>query len=58
VTAEFKKFDLAHVMPMHCSGQNFTDLAKREMPGKTRAVRCRHHLSVHGPASPRLMGDI
>jgi 7,8-dihydropterin-6-yl-methyl-4-(beta-D-ribofuranosyl)aminobenzene 5'-phosphate synthase len=34
VMAELKKFDLAHVLPMHCSGQNFVDLAKQEMPEK------------------------
>lgn len=34
VMAELKKFDLAHVMPMHCSGQNFVDLATKEMPEK------------------------
>ncbi len=34
VMAELKKFDLEHVMPMHCSGQNFVDLAKAEMPEK------------------------
>jgi 7,8-dihydropterin-6-yl-methyl-4-(beta-D-ribofuranosyl)aminobenzene 5'-phosphate synthase len=34
VMAELKTFDLEHVMPMHCSGQNFIDLAKREMPEK------------------------
>jgi len=34
VMAELKKFDLDHVMPMHCSGQNFVDLAKAEMPEK------------------------
>src|SRR5215470_9825064 len=34
VMTELKKFDLAHVMPMHCSGQNFIDLAKQEMPEK------------------------
>jgi len=34
VMAELKKFDLAHVMPMHCSGQNFIDLAKQEIPEK------------------------
>ena len=32
--AELKKFDLEHVMPMHCSGQNFIDLAKRDIPEK------------------------
>jgi 7,8-dihydropterin-6-yl-methyl-4-(beta-D-ribofuranosyl)aminobenzene 5'-phosphate synthase len=32
--AELKKFDLDHVMPMHCSGQNFVDLAAKEMPEK------------------------
>lgn len=34
VMAELKKFDIEHVMPMHCSGQNFVDLAKQEMPEK------------------------
>jgi 7,8-dihydropterin-6-yl-methyl-4-(beta-D-ribofuranosyl)aminobenzene 5'-phosphate synthase len=34
VMAELKKFDLEHVMPMHCSGQNFVDLAGKEMPEK------------------------
>lgn len=34
VMAELKKFDLDYVMPMHCSGQNFVDLAKQEMPEK------------------------
>jgi 7,8-dihydropterin-6-yl-methyl-4-(beta-D-ribofuranosyl)aminobenzene 5'-phosphate synthase len=34
VMAELKKFDLDHVLPMHCSGQNFVDLAKQEMPEK------------------------
>jgi len=34
VMAELKKFDLDHVMPMHCSGQNFVDLAEKEMPEK------------------------
>ena len=34
VMAELKKFDLAHVMPMHCSGQNFIDLAKQQIPEK------------------------
>jgi 7,8-dihydropterin-6-yl-methyl-4-(beta-D-ribofuranosyl)aminobenzene 5'-phosphate synthase len=34
VMAELKKFDLEHVLPMHCSGQNFIDLAKQEMPEK------------------------
>ena len=34
VMAELKTFDLDHVLPMHCSGQNFIDLAKREMPEK------------------------
>jgi 7,8-dihydropterin-6-yl-methyl-4-(beta-D-ribofuranosyl)aminobenzene 5'-phosphate synthase len=32
--AELKTFDLEHVMPMHCSGQNFIDLVKKEMPEK------------------------
>lgn len=34
VMGELKKFDLDHVMPMHCSGQNFVDLASQEMPEK------------------------
>ncbi len=34
VMAELKTFDPEHVMPMHCSGQNFIDLAKKEMPEK------------------------
>ena len=34
VMAELKQFDLEHVMPMHCSGQNFVDLANKEMPEK------------------------
>lgn len=34
VMAELKKFALEHVLPMHCSGQNFIDLAKQEMPEK------------------------
>ena len=34
VIAELQKFDLEHVMPMHCSGQNFVDLASKEMPEK------------------------
>jgi len=34
VVGELKKFDIEHVMPMHCSGQNFVDLASKEMPEK------------------------
>jgi 7,8-dihydropterin-6-yl-methyl-4-(beta-D-ribofuranosyl)aminobenzene 5'-phosphate synthase len=34
VMAELRKFDLAHVLPMHCSGVNFVELAKQEMPEK------------------------
>jgi 7,8-dihydropterin-6-yl-methyl-4-(beta-D-ribofuranosyl)aminobenzene 5'-phosphate synthase len=34
VMTELKKFDLEYVMPMHCSGQNFVDLAMKEMPEK------------------------
>ena len=34
VMAELKKVDPEHVLPMHCSGQNFIDLAKAEMPEK------------------------
>jgi 7,8-dihydropterin-6-yl-methyl-4-(beta-D-ribofuranosyl)aminobenzene 5'-phosphate synthase len=32
--AGLQEFDLEHVMPMHCSGQNFVDLAAKEMPEK------------------------
>ena len=32
--AGLKKFDLEHVLPMHCSGVNFVELAKQEMPEK------------------------
>jgi 7,8-dihydropterin-6-yl-methyl-4-(beta-D-ribofuranosyl)aminobenzene 5'-phosphate synthase len=38
IMAELKKFDIEHVMPMHCSGQNFVDLAQKEMP--ERLVLC------------------
>jgi len=31
---ELKKFALEHVLAMHCSGQNFIDQAKQEMPKK------------------------
>lgn len=34
VMAELQKFDLEHFMPMHCSGQNFVDIAGKEMPEK------------------------
>jgi 7,8-dihydropterin-6-yl-methyl-4-(beta-D-ribofuranosyl)aminobenzene 5'-phosphate synthase len=34
VMVELKKFDLSHVLPMHCSGANFIELAKQEMPEK------------------------
>jgi 7,8-dihydropterin-6-yl-methyl-4-(beta-D-ribofuranosyl)aminobenzene 5'-phosphate synthase len=34
VMTELKTFDIEHVMPMHCSGQNFVDMAKQEMPEK------------------------
>jgi 7,8-dihydropterin-6-yl-methyl-4-(beta-D-ribofuranosyl)aminobenzene 5'-phosphate synthase len=34
VMTKLTKFDLEHVMPMHCSGQNFVDLAAKEMPEK------------------------
>jgi 7,8-dihydropterin-6-yl-methyl-4-(beta-D-ribofuranosyl)aminobenzene 5'-phosphate synthase len=32
VMAELKTFDLEHVLPMHCSGENFLALAKQEIP--------------------------
>jgi 7,8-dihydropterin-6-yl-methyl-4-(beta-D-ribofuranosyl)aminobenzene 5'-phosphate synthase len=34
VMVELKKFDLEHVLPMHCSGVNFVELAKQEIPEK------------------------
>jgi 7,8-dihydropterin-6-yl-methyl-4-(beta-D-ribofuranosyl)aminobenzene 5'-phosphate synthase len=34
VMTELNKFDLGHVMPMHCSGQNFVDLSAKVMPEK------------------------
>jgi 7,8-dihydropterin-6-yl-methyl-4-(beta-D-ribofuranosyl)aminobenzene 5'-phosphate synthase len=34
VMTELKQFELEHVMPMHCSGQNFINLAAKEMPEK------------------------
>jgi metal-dependent hydrolase (beta-lactamase superfamily II) len=34
VIAVLKKFDPDHVLPMHCSGHDFIDLAKQEMPEK------------------------
>lgn len=34
VMAELKTFDMDHVLPMHCSGTNFVELAKQEMPEK------------------------
>ena len=32
--AELKKFDFQHVLPMHCSGVNFVEVAKQEIPEK------------------------
>jgi 7,8-dihydropterin-6-yl-methyl-4-(beta-D-ribofuranosyl)aminobenzene 5'-phosphate synthase len=32
VMAELKAQDIDHVFPMHCSGPNFLEAAKREMP--------------------------
>jgi hypothetical protein len=29
--AELQKFELEHVIPMHCSGQTFIDLVHKEM---------------------------
>jgi 7,8-dihydropterin-6-yl-methyl-4-(beta-D-ribofuranosyl)aminobenzene 5'-phosphate synthase len=34
IMGELKKFDLDHLIPMHCSGSNFLEAAKREMPEK------------------------
>jgi 7,8-dihydropterin-6-yl-methyl-4-(beta-D-ribofuranosyl)aminobenzene 5'-phosphate synthase len=30
--AELKTLDIQHIFPMHCSGANFLEAAKREMP--------------------------
>jgi hypothetical protein len=35
-------------MPMHCSGQNFIDLAKQEMPDKLMLCGTRRQLHLHG----------
>jgi 7,8-dihydropterin-6-yl-methyl-4-(beta-D-ribofuranosyl)aminobenzene 5'-phosphate synthase len=32
IMAELKTLDIQHIFPMHCSGSNFLELAKREMP--------------------------
>lgn len=34
VVNELKKFQIDHLLPMHCSGQNFIELARQEMPEK------------------------
>jgi 7,8-dihydropterin-6-yl-methyl-4-(beta-D-ribofuranosyl)aminobenzene 5'-phosphate synthase len=35
VMAELKKFDMDHLIPMHfCSGSNFLETARRELPEK------------------------
>jgi len=34
VMAELKTFDMDHLIPMHCSGSNFLEAARREMPEK------------------------
>jgi len=34
VSAALKIFDLARILPAHCSGQNFIDLVEQEMPEK------------------------
>jgi 7,8-dihydropterin-6-yl-methyl-4-(beta-D-ribofuranosyl)aminobenzene 5'-phosphate synthase len=31
IMAELKKLDIEHIFPMHCSGANFLELAKREL---------------------------
>lgn len=38
IMAELKSLDIEHVFPMHCSGSNFLDLAKQEIP--TALVLC------------------
>ena len=32
--AELEKLDIDHLIPMHCSGSNFVEIVKREMPEK------------------------
>ena len=32
IMAELKTLDIEHIFPMHCSGSNFVDLAKKEIP--------------------------
>jgi 7,8-dihydropterin-6-yl-methyl-4-(beta-D-ribofuranosyl)aminobenzene 5'-phosphate synthase len=32
IMGELKKLDIEHIFPMHCTGQNFIDIAKREIP--------------------------
>jgi hypothetical protein len=53
VMAELKKFDLGHVLPMHCSGQNFIALPKQEMPEKlvlcTTVSRFIHDIRQNSP---------
>ena len=34
VMAELKTFDLEHMLPMHCSGVNFIEMAKQQIPEK------------------------
>lgn len=34
IMAELKTLDIDHLIPMHCSGSNFLERAKREMPEK------------------------
>jgi len=34
VIGQLKTFDIEHLIPMHCSGSNFLEAAKREMPEK------------------------
>ncbi|WP_216856181.1 MBL fold metallo-hydrolase [Acidisphaera sp. S103] len=34
IMTELSKFDIEHLIPMHCSGSNFVETAKREMPEK------------------------
>jgi 7,8-dihydropterin-6-yl-methyl-4-(beta-D-ribofuranosyl)aminobenzene 5'-phosphate synthase len=34
IMAELEKLPIDHLLPMHCSGSNFLEAAKREMPDK------------------------
>jgi len=47
VMAELKIFDLEHVMPMHCNGQNSSQDTRHMLPLSSRAVKATTPLGVH-----------